>query len=85
MERTGTNGRRLIQILKRRGYTGRGTSGELSEGHISNIRSRSRRCSLVLAVAINELTGVPIKALIEWPTVRKGRTSRVPDQETVPV
>lgn len=71
MERTGTNGRGLLAMLRARGCY-------MSEGHLSNILKKSRRCSLVKAVLLNELTGVPVKNLIAWPSSfprRKSRTS----------
>lgn len=84
MENTGTNGRALIQKLKQHGYIGRSARGEMSEGHLSNVLKRSRRCSLVLAVALHEITGVPIRALVAWPTtpkaVRRPRTIPAPAQ-----
>lgn len=69
MERTRTNGRQLLELLKAEGYS-------LSEGHLSNILKGSRRCSLRTAIALHEVTGVPIKAIAQWPNVRDGRTSR---------
>jgi hypothetical protein len=74
MERTGTNGRGLLAMLAARGCY-------MSEGHLSNLLKKSRRCSLVKAVLLNELTGVPVKNLIEWPTSipkRKNRISLAP-------
>jgi hypothetical protein len=74
MEQTGTNGRRLLSMLQARGCY-------MSEGHLSNILKRSRRCSIVKAVLLNELTGVPVRNLIEWPPAemparrRKSRSS----------
>jgi hypothetical protein len=68
MERTGTNGRQLIVMLKEQeGYS-------LSEGHLSNVLKGSRRCSLRLALALHEVTGVPIKAIARWPHVRPTQT-----------
>ena len=60
METTGTNGRSLLKMLLARGCY-------MSEGHLSNILKRSRRCSISKAVLISEITGVPVKNLIEWP------------------
>jgi hypothetical protein len=77
MERTGTNARGLLRMLKARGC-------EMSEGHLSNVLKKSRRCSLIKAVALNEITGVPIRNMVQWPPtqgeddgadVRQGRTS----------
>lgn len=69
MERTGTNGRQLLKMLRERGCT-------MSEGHLSNLLKKSRRCSLVKAVVLHEITGVPIRNMIEWPPVRDTRTSQ---------
>ena len=69
MERTGNNGRQLLALLRERGET-------MSEGHLSNILKGSRRCSLVKAVLLNEITGVPIRAIVRWPKGREIQTSR---------
>lgn len=69
MERTGTNGRQLLDLLRAEGYS-------LSEGHLSNILKGSRRCSLRTALALHDITGVSIKAIARWPRVRDGRTSQ---------
>jgi hypothetical protein len=68
MERTRTNGRKLLEMLKANGFV-------LSEGHLSNILKGSRRCSLRTALELHEVTGVPIKAIAQWP-VRENRTSQ---------
>jgi len=59
MEATGTNQRRLAKRL------------EVSEPHLSNVLSKSRRCSLGLALKITQLTKVPIESLVEWPAKYK--------------
>lgn len=69
MERTGTNGRQLLALLRERGET-------MSEGHLSNILKGSRRCSLGKAILLNEITGVPIREIARWPHVRDDRTSK---------
>lgn len=69
MERTGTNGRELLALLRAEGYS-------LSEGHLSNILKGSRRCSLRTAIALHEITGVSIKAIARWPKNRELRTSQ---------
>lgn len=70
MEARGVNGRQLLELLRER-------SGRvLSEGHLSNILKGSRRCSLTLAIDLNEITGVPIKAIARWPRVRNSQTSK---------
>jgi transcriptional regulator with XRE-family HTH domain len=67
MERTGTTGNRLIELLKAEGYS-------LSRGHLSNILKGSRRCSLRTAIALHEITGVSIKSIARWPSLRDDRT-----------
>jgi hypothetical protein len=69
MERTGTSGDRLIQMLRDEGYS-------LSRGHLSNILKGSRRCSLRTAIALHDITGVSIKAIAMWPKDRESRTSQ---------
>jgi plasmid maintenance system antidote protein VapI len=64
MERNEVNGVLLRHMLANRGT-------RITAGHISNILKGSRRVSLDLAIALNELTGVPIKTLAEWPRKQK--------------
>lgn len=68
MERHQVNGTKLLRRLRDRGVS-------LSAGHLSNILKGSRRVSLRLAIELNDLTGVPIKALAQWP-VREPRSTR---------
>lgn len=69
MERTGTNGRQLLALMRERGTS-------VSEGHLSNILKGSRRCSLVKAIVLHEITGVSIEAIAQWPPTRKTPTYR---------
>lgn len=69
MERTGTNGNQLIDLLRAEGHS-------LSRGHLSNVLKGSRRCSLRLALALHEVTGVSIKAIARWPRTREVQTSQ---------
>lgn len=39
----------------------------MSKGTLSNIITRSRPCSRVKAVVLNEITGVPLGRLLQWP------------------
>lgn len=71
MEKQGRNGRQLIRLVHDRYPDVR-----LSEGHLSNILKGSRRCSLRLAVALHEITRVPITVLAKWPHVDEKQTSR---------
>lgn len=54
-EATGTNNVRLAKAL---GCT---------ESHLSNVLSKSRRCSLALALKLSKITNVPIETIAEWP------------------
>jgi hypothetical protein len=69
MQGTGTNARHLIELMAEAGEP-------VSKGHMSDILSGSRRCSLRKAVVLNAITGVPVEAIIEWPKVRKFRLVR---------
>jgi plasmid maintenance system antidote protein VapI len=69
MERNEVNGEKLRQMLANRGV-------RISKGHVSNILKGSRRVSLTLAIELNELTGVSVKALAEWPRKSKGVAKR---------
>lgn len=77
MEATGTNGRELLARLQREEQC------PLSEGHLSNILRGSRRCSLRVALAIHEITGVGIKVIARWPPERKYRTDEAFAQSQV--
>ena len=59
MEATGTNQRALARRL------------DVSEPHLSNVLSKSRRCSLRLALKIMTVTNVPLEGLVEWPAKYK--------------
>lgn len=63
MDRTGNNSVRLSELV--RAQTGR----RISPTMMSFILRGSRRCSIVNALALHAVTGVPIKALREWPKV----------------
>jgi len=67
MERTGTNTEALAKL-----------SG-IQRPHLSKILSRSRRCSLVKALALSRLTGVPVENLVKW----KGVPNRKPFERAV--
>jgi hypothetical protein len=69
MERNEVNGERLITMLRGRGVT-------ISKGHLSNILKGARRLSLRLAVELNDLTGVSVKALAQWPRKPKPLAKR---------
>lgn len=77
MERTGTNGTRLLELVKAK------TGQSISPSMLSFILRGSRRCSIVNALALNAVTGLDTKALRKWPrhadsdNVSVGGTSRV--------
>ena len=50
----------LLRMLKARGCP-------MTKGTLSSILSKSRRCSLTKAIVLQDITGVPVKNLIEWP------------------
>lgn len=60
MERTGTNGTRLLAMLHDRGMT-------MSPGMLSLLLKGSRRCSYVKALVLSDITGVPWRELTRWP------------------
>lgn len=55
MAATGTNQRVLAGRLG------------IKQSHLSNVLSKSRRCSLYLALKLSDLTNVPIENIVEWP------------------
>jgi hypothetical protein len=61
MERTGTSSRRLIELVKAQ------TKRDISPTMMSFILRGSRRCSRMNALALHDVTGVPIATLTQWP------------------
>ena len=59
LERTGTQQK---ELAKRAG---------IKEPQMSRILSRSRRCSLKVALKLHEITGVPVQNLVAWKGVRR--------------
>lgn len=55
MAATGTNQQQLAKEIG------------ISEPHLSNILSKSRRCSLYVALKLSKHTNVPIETIAEWP------------------
>lgn len=84
MERTGTNGRQLLALLREGGYVHPATGNPISAGHLSNILKGSRRCSLRIALALHEVTGVPIRAIVGEDSLRYYRSSLAPNEAGVP-
>lgn len=39
----------------------------IKQPHLSNVLSKSRRCSLYLALKLSDLTNVPIENIVGWP------------------
>lgn len=69
MERTGTNARNLLKRVTAE------TGKTISPTMLSFILRGSRRCSLVNAAALSAVTGVPVKALTQWPKVSESAKS----------
>lgn len=65
MDRTGTSSRHLIQLVKAK--TGRAISPTM----MSFILRGSRRCSRLNALALQDVTGVPVEVLTRWPHPRR--------------
>jgi len=63
MERTGTNAESLLELVRR------DTGHSISRTMLSFILRGSRPCSRMNAIHLHAVTGVPIKALCEWPKV----------------
>jgi len=59
MERTGTNKTQMVKRIKARGIY-------MTCGQLSNILMRARPCRLATAIAISEITGVPVQKLVAW-------------------
>lgn len=55
----------------------------ISKGAMCDILRGSRRCSLEKALALAEVTGVPVEKLVEWPTARTRRIMSAPVQVEV--
>jgi antitoxin component HigA of HigAB toxin-antitoxin module len=56
MDATGTNQAELAKLAG------------IKPPHMSNILSKSRRCSLHLALKLSKLTNVPIEEIAAWPS-----------------
>ena len=65
MERTGTPQVTLAALANVR------------QPHLSKILSRSRRCSIEVALRLSQVTGVPVEKLVDWgKRARRARTDR---------
>lgn len=62
MERTGTTQAELARRVR------------MPESQLSQLLKGSRRCSLMRALALSKITGVPVEKLVEWPKVRVKRS-----------
>lgn len=62
MERTGTTQAELARRVR------------MPESQLSQLLKGSRRCSLMRALALSKVTGVPVEKLVEWPKVRVKRS-----------
>jgi transcriptional regulator with XRE-family HTH domain len=64
MERTGTNQKRLAELAG------------MQQSQLSEVLKGSRRCSLLKALALHAVTGVPVEKMTAWPKPPVGRTRR---------
>ena len=63
LDRTGTKQRDLAEMAG------------LKESTVSMLLRGSRRCSVMTAIKLSDLTGVPVQKLIAWPQVRTPRNT----------
>lgn len=64
-ERNGVNNLRLLEMIRVR------TRRVISPALLSSIKSKSRRCSQINAIAISAVTGIDPKVLRRWPHTSK--------------
>lgn len=70
MERTGTSGTRLLAMVREQ------TGHSISPTMLSFILRKSKRCSVVNAVALAAVTGIDSKTLRRWtPSTESGKVS----------
>ena len=69
MAGTGVNATQLIELMRDCGEP-------ISKGHMSDVLSGSRRCSLRKALILSQITGVSVEAIAQWPKRRKYRIVR---------
>ena len=62
MERTGTT---QAELARRAG---------IPQSQLSQLLKGSRRCSVMKALALSKVTGVPVEKLVQWPKVRIKRS-----------
>ena len=62
MERTGTT---QVELARRAG---------LPQSQLSQLLKGSRRCSVMKALALSHVTGVPVEKLVAWPKPRIKRS-----------
>lgn len=55
MVATGTNQKKLAALIG------------IDQSHLSNVLSKSRRCSLDVALKLSRITNVPIEIIAAWP------------------
>ncbi len=69
--------RSLHEYLDRTGSTQRRLAKKagMSEQALSMLLRGSRRCSIVKALRLAKITGVPVENLIEWPKVHESSNS----------
>lgn len=62
MERTGTT---QAELARR---------AAMPQSQLSQLLKGSRRCSLMKALVLSRITGVPVEKLVEWPKLRMKRS-----------
>lgn len=62
MERTGTT---QAELARR---------AQIPPSQLSQLLKGSRRCSLLKALALSKVTGVPVEKLVAWPKLRVKRS-----------
>lgn len=62
LERTGTTQTRLAELV------------QMPKSQLSQLLTGSRRCSVMKALALSKVTGVPVENLTAWPKIPFKRT-----------
>jgi hypothetical protein len=66
LDRTGTNQAQLVKMIKARGIA-------MTAPQMSDILRKAKPCRLATAIAISEITGVPVQKLVAWGKAKRTR------------